>query len=172
MNSTIDFIDRKILKSLLTKGRSTFAELAAQVGLTAPTVHDRVKKLEKSRIIRGYTAIVNPVMLGYDIKALVSITTSTSVPSREYEAKLAEIAEIQECFSVAGEETYVALVLTRNPRSLEQLLQRIKSLPGTLSTRTSVVLSSPISRHTLPLDEDVREFRGEQATLAQSQGAH
>jgi Lrp/AsnC family leucine-responsive transcriptional regulator len=164
-SSSIDFVDRKILGALLSKGRSTFAELAAQAGLTAPTVHDRVKKLERCGIIKGYTATVNPAMLGYDIIAMVSITTSAAVPAREYEARLAEISEIQECMSVAGEDTYMTRVMTKNSRTLEQLLQRIRAIPGTVSTKTAVVLSSPISRHTLPQEDDVREFPGEKSAL-------
>ncbi len=170
MDISFDFIDKKILKALLNKGRSTFAELAAQVGLTAPTVHDRVKKLERSGMIKGYTTLVNSPMLGYHITAFLSITTSTRVTGREYESRLADISEIQKCYSVAGEETYVALVITRNPRTLEQLLQRIKSIPGTVAINTKVVLSSPINRNTLPLpaDEEVREFPGDQPALARS----
>src|SRR3972149_7024454 len=105
MSAPIDFIDRQILKALLSKGRSTFAELAAQVGLTAPTVHDRVKKLERTGVIEAYSASVNPSTLGYEISAFIGITTTASVSSREYEARLNEISEIQECFSVAGGET-------------------------------------------------------------------
>ncbi len=167
MNSvTIDFIDRKILRALLSKGRSTFAELAAQAGLTAPTVHDRVKKLERSGIIKGYEATVNPAMLGYEITAMVGITTAANVSSRDYETRLTEISEIQECHAVAGEQTYIARVLTKNTRTLEQLLQRIKSIPGTVGTKASVILSSPISRHTLPQEDDVREFPGEKPAIA------
>ena len=166
MNSlSIDFVDRKILKALMSKGRSTFAELASQAGLTAPTVHDRVKKLERCGIIKGYTANVNSAMLGYEITAMVSITASANIPSREYEASLAELSEIQECFSIAGEETYMARVLTKNPQSLEKLLQHIKAIPGTVSTKTAVVLSSPIDRNSLPHDDEVREFSGEKPAL-------
>jgi Lrp/AsnC family leucine-responsive transcriptional regulator len=161
LNGAIDFTDRKILSALLSKGRSTFAELAAQVGLTAPTVHDRVKKLERGGIIEGYTAIINPSSLGYDITAMVSIVTDAKAASNDYESRLAEISEIQKCLSVAGEETYVVFVLTRTPKTLERVLQRIKSIPGTVSTKASVVLSSPISRHTLPQEDDVREFTSE-----------
>lgn len=168
MNGSIDFTDKKILSALLSKGRSTFAELASQVGLTAPTVHDRVKKLERSGVIEGYTANINPAALGYDITAMVRITTVADVISQDYESQLSEISEIQQCFSVAGEETYVALVLTRTPKTLETVLQRIKRIPGTMSTKTSVVLSAPISRHTLPQEDDVREFRTESATKSAS----
>jgi Lrp/AsnC family leucine-responsive transcriptional regulator len=163
LNGSIDFTDKKILSALLSKGRSTFAELAAQVGLTAPTVHDRVKKLERSGVIEGYTANINPASLGYDITATVA-----DVTSQDYERRLSEISEIQQCFSVAGEETYVALVLTRSPKTLETVLQQIKSIPGTTATKTSVVLSAPISRHTLPLEDDVREFPAESSTKSAS----
>ena len=78
MSAPIDFIDRQILQALLSKGRSTFAELAAQVGLTAPTVHDRVKKLERTGIVEGYSASVNPSTLGYEINAFIGITTATN----------------------------------------------------------------------------------------------
>ncbi|MGH9323910.1 MAG: Lrp/AsnC family transcriptional regulator [Vicinamibacteria bacterium] len=161
LNGTIDFTDRKILSALLSKGRSTFAELAAQVGLTAPTVHDRVKKLERSGIIEGYTAIINASSLGYDITAMVHIVTDAKIASSEYEKHLSEISEIQKCFSIAGDETYVVFVLTRTPKTLEKVLQRIKSIPGTVSTKASVILSSPISRHTLPHEDEVREFPSE-----------
>ncbi len=157
-NGSLDFTDRKILSALLSKGRSTFAELAAQVGLTAPTVHDRVKKLERSGVIEGYTAIINPASLGFNISAMVSITTSTSVSAPDFEQSLAEIPEIQTCYSVAGEESYVAIVLTRTPKTLEKLLQRIKAIPGTVATKASVVLSAPVSRHNLPMDDEVQEF--------------
>ena len=92
---------------------------------------------------------------------MVSITTDSEVSSQDYESHLAEISEIQQCFSVAGEETYMALVLTRTPKTLEKVLQRIKGIPGTMSTKTSVVLSAPIARHTLPQEDDVREFPAE-----------
>lgn len=168
LNGSLDFTDKKILAALLSKGRSTFAELASQVGLTAPTVHDRVKKLERSGVIEGYTAIINPASLGYDITAMVRITTDADAMSQDYENHLAEVPEIQQCFSVAGEETYVALVLTRSPKTLENVLQRIKSIPGTTSLKTSVVLSAPISRHTLPQEEDVREFPSESSSKSAS----
>lgn len=175
MSEPIDAVDRQILRALLTKGRSTFAELAAQVGLTAPTVHDRVKKLERSGVIQGYSASVDASVLGLDLTALVSITTSATVASPEYEQRLSQISEIQECFSVAGEETYVARVITRDSRSLEQLLQRIKALPGTLRTKAKVILSAPIRRASLPLDErdDVSLFPPEAPhVFARSSSGH
>ena len=166
INGSIDYTDKQILSALLSKGRSTFADLAAQVGLTAPTVHDRVKKLERSGVIEGYTANINPTSLGYDITAMVRITTDAGISSEDYESYLAEISEIQQCFSVAGEEAYIAQVLTRTPKTLEKVLQRIKSIPGTASTKTSVVLSAPINRHTLPQEDDVREFAPAEASTS------
>jgi Lrp/AsnC family leucine-responsive transcriptional regulator len=153
MNEPIDSIDRHILKALLTKGRSTFAELAAQVGLTAPTVHDRVKKLERGGVIQGYSASVDPGLLGFDLKALISITTSPEISSREYLNLLSDIAEVQECYSVAGEETYVARIITQNSQTLEKLLLQIRALRGTVATKATVILSVPISRQSLPLEE-------------------
>lgn len=170
-NGSIDFTDKKILSALLSKGRSTFAELASQVGLTAPTVHDRVKKLERSGIIKGYTAIISPANLGYDITAMVSITIAANCAAQDYEDRLSSISEIQKCYCVAGDETYIALVLTRTPKTLEKLLQRIRSLPGTVSTKCAVVLSSPISRHTLPQEEEVQEFPRESPQSASVVGS-
>ena len=167
LNGSIDYTDKSILSALMSKGRSTFAELAAQVGLTAPTVHDRVKKLERSGVIEGYTAIINPASLGYNISAMVHITTEADASARDYEEALSRISEVQQCFSVAGEESYVVIVLTRTPKTLEKVLQSIRSIPGTLTTKASVVLSTPIARHTLPQEDDVREF----ATDASSESA-
>jgi len=161
MNEPIDSIDRRILKALLSKGRSTFAELAAQVGLTAPTVHDRVKKLERGGVIQGYSASVDPSLLGFDLKALISITASPEISAGEYVKLLSDIPEVQECYSVAGEETYVARVLTRSSRTLEKLLEQIRALPGTVRTTAKVILSVPISRQSLPpLDAQAAEVEG------------
>jgi Lrp/AsnC family leucine-responsive transcriptional regulator len=93
----------------------------------------------------------------------VHIVTDARVASTDFENRLSEISEIQQCFSVAGEETYVAFVLTRSPKTLEKVLQRIKSTPGTVSTKASVILSSPISRHTLPQEDEIREYPAEVA---------
>jgi Lrp/AsnC family leucine-responsive transcriptional regulator len=171
-NGSIDFTDRKILLALLAKGRSTFAELASQVGLTAPTVHDRVKKLERSGVIEGYTAIVNPGSLGYDITAIVSISVEPNVSVPDYVDRLEEISEIQKCFSVAGADDYVAIVLTRTPKTLERVLQRMRSLPGTRSTKAAIVMSNPISRHSLPREDDVREFPTETAPATVASSSH
>lgn len=157
-NSIIDLTDKNILSALLAKGRSTFAELATQVGLTAPTVHDRVKKLERSGVIEGYTAIINPSSLGYYITGIVNIVTEASVVSKLYEQQLSKISEIQRCFSVAGDETYIAIVLTQTPETFEVILNQIRAIPGTLTTQSSVVLSTPISRHTLPQIKGIRAF--------------
>ena len=89
---------------------------------------------------------------------MVSITTSTSVSARDFENSLMDIPEIQTCYSVAGEESYVAIVLTRTPQTLETLLQRIKAIPGTVATKASVILSAPISQHSLPLEDKEDEF--------------
>jgi Lrp/AsnC family leucine-responsive transcriptional regulator len=135
-------IDRQIVSLLAADGRMSFTDLGKETGLSTSAVHQRVRRLEKRKVIRGYRASIDPNALGLPLTAFVSIRAFD--PSTEDDAprKLAKIEGIEACYSVAGEEAYILKVRVASPSALEALLSEIRSRAG-VSTRTSVVLSVP-----------------------------
>jgi len=138
----VDDIDRALLEALRATAKATYAELGRRVGLSAPAAHERVAKLEASGVITGYHAAVAPAALGLGVTALVGILQADqSEPDRIAEA-LRDLPEIEDCWFVAGEETYVVKVRVPDMPSLEQTILTLNRIPGVARTRTTVVLSS------------------------------
>ena len=138
-----DGIDRQLLVALRANGRSTYAELGRLVGLSAPSVHDRVGKLEAAGHVTGYHAEVAPSSLGLGVSALVGIFTREGVEQDDVAGRLRGVAAIEDCWAVAGEETFVIKVRAADVDALEQTLGVLRRIRGVARTRTTVVLSTP-----------------------------
>ena len=121
------------------------------VGLKPPAVHDRVKRLEQRGFLRGYSARIDTRKLGIELIAFVSAYTTADVDYDAFTAAIAALPEVGEIHSVAGDESYILKVLTRSTTHLDELITRVKSVPGVLRTKTTVVLSTPFARVGLPL---------------------
>ena len=134
--------DREILRLLATDGRMSYTDLGKATGLSTSAVHQRVKRLEKAGVISGYRALIDPAALGMALTAFSSITPIDVAHPDNYPDLLAEIREIESCWSVAGEESYILKVRTTTPAALEDLLGRVRAVAN-VSTRTTVVLSTP-----------------------------
>lgn len=119
----------------------SFTDLGKATGLSTSAVHQRVKRLEKRGIIRGYRAVLDHELVGLPLTAFVSITPIDPSEADDYPERLREITEIESCWSVAGEESYILKVRVVKPRKLEDLLARIRSAAN-VSTRTTIVLST------------------------------
>jgi Lrp/AsnC family leucine-responsive transcriptional regulator len=149
MNSVIeslDELDLTILDALQRNARSTFAELGTIVGLRAPAVHDRVKRLEQRGYIRGYGAKLDALRLGLQLTAFVSCYTTPDCAYDEFTRALGEMPEVCEIHSVAGEESFICKVATRSTQHLDELLAKLKATPGMARTRTTIVLGMPFDR--------------------------
>ena len=138
----VDEKDLEIVKALQKDARATYADIAREVGLSPSSVHDRVRKLEDSGIIKAYRAEVDPQALGLYVTALVSVMPLDPKQPDDLPARVEAFPEIEDCFSVAGDENYVLKVRTRTPIDLEDLLRRLRENAG-VHTRTTVVLSTP-----------------------------
>ncbi|MGY1770584.1 Lrp/AsnC family transcriptional regulator [Blastococcus sp. SYSU D00813] len=138
----IDAVDRRLLELLQANGRASYAELARQVGLSAPAVHERVGKLEAAGVITGYRAVVDPMAVGLDVTALVSVIESDSVDETGVEAALAAMPEVEDCWRVAGSEGYVLKVRVADIPALEAAISALNRIRGVARTRTTVVLST------------------------------
>ena len=138
----VDATDRALIAALRANARATFAELARTVGLSAPAVHERVRRLETAGIVTGYHASVAPAALGLGVSALVGIHQSDDVEQDDLAARLAEVPVIEDCWFVAGEEAFVVKVRVPDVDALEHTLAVLRRIPGVARTRTTVVLST------------------------------
>ena len=120
----------------------SFTELARETGLSVSAVHQRVRRLEKRGVIRGFAAILDHEEIGLPITAFVSIKPIDPAAPDDAPEKLAHLTAIEACHSVAGDESYILKVRVAAPGDLEDLLQQIRAAAN-VSTRTTVVLSTP-----------------------------
>jgi Lrp/AsnC family leucine-responsive transcriptional regulator len=146
----MDAVDRLLLAALRANGRSTFAELAREVGLSAPAVHDRVGKLEASGVITGYHATVAPEALGYAVNALIGIFITDSADTEQIAGSLAALPQVEDCWFVAGEETYIVKVCVPDVGGLEAVIRDLNAVIGIARTRTTVVLSTKFEGRVRP----------------------
>jgi Lrp/AsnC family leucine-responsive transcriptional regulator len=148
----LDRVDLRLLAALQQNARSTYAELGALVGLKPPAVHDRVKRLESRGFVRRYAAQLDARRVGYELTAFVSAYCASDLDYDAFTAGVQALAEIIEIHSVAGDETYLLKVVTRDTAHLDDFLTRLKRIPGVARTRTTIVLSTPFERGGLPVE--------------------
>ncbi|HKC29074.1 MAG TPA: Lrp/AsnC family transcriptional regulator, partial [Jatrophihabitans sp.] len=112
------------------------------VGLSAPATHERVAKLEAAGVITGYHAAVAPEALGFAMNALIGIFLTDSPDTDAVLAALTAIPVVEDCWFVAGEETFVVKVRVADVAGLETTIRQLTAVPGVARTRTTVVLST------------------------------
>ncbi|MEV5651564.1 Lrp/AsnC family transcriptional regulator [Nocardia sp. NPDC052254] len=137
----LDDIDRLLIRELMADGRATLSNLAEKASLSVSAVQSRVRRLEARGVIRGYTAKVDPEALGQMLSAYVAITPLDPSQPDDAPALLQHIPGIEECHSVAGEESYMLLVRVASPRHLEQLLAEIRATAN-VRTRSTIILQT------------------------------
>ncbi len=137
MTTQLDDIDRQILDLLQRDARMTNAAIAAEVGLTAPSVFERVRKLEQRGIICGYTINIDPAALGKTMTAFIRVTAAFD---ERYEAGIVAIsqdADVLECYGLAGEDCLIIKTVVSDPAELNALLYRIR---GQVSVQHSITM--------------------------------
>ena len=142
----LDAIDLRILRVLQANARATYTEIGKAVGLSAPSAHDRVHRLEDRGVIRGYHAEVDPEVLGLGVLALVGVVPGANASLGAMEAAFAETRQIEAVYTVTGEESHLLVVRAHSLAELSEVLQRIRDIEGVAHTRTAVVLSTPVLR--------------------------
>ena len=138
----VDQRDLEIIAALQEDARATYADIGRRVGLAASSVHDRVRKLERSGAILGYRAVVDPEALGLFVTALIAVTPFDPTQPDDLPERIFDFSEVVDCLSVAGEANYILKVKTRTTGDLESLIQRLRE-KAEVHTRTTVVLSVP-----------------------------
>ena len=135
-------LDRRIVQLLAGDGRMSFTDLGRRTGLSTSAVHQRVKRLEQRGLITGYGASLDHDQMGLPLTAFISIRPIDPSQPDDSPERLRGITEIESCWSVAGDESYILKVRVATPSDLEALLARVRSAAN-VSTRTTIVLSTP-----------------------------
>ncbi len=138
----MDAIDLRLIGLLQENGRSSFAELARTVGLSAPAVHERVGKLEASGAIRAYRAEVDHAAVGLGVTALIGIVEDSAADTDDVLAAVRAMPEVEACYFMAGVESYQLIVRVGTIAELERLIVKINRTAGVASTRTAIALST------------------------------
>ena len=138
----LDDLDIKVLNMLQRNARTKRNEIAEKIGLSLPSVSERLNKLEEKGFIQGYFAKLNRKSFGYDILAYVFVTMESSKHYKTFINKAEKIPEIIECHSVLGEGSHLLKTIAKNTEALEKLLGEIQSWPGVISTKTTFILST------------------------------
>ena len=147
----IDETDARILELLQRDGRESYAEVGVAVGMSGPSAHERVKKLEARGVIKSYAAIVDPTMLGYGVLAYIFIKQVPGTIATDMTGDFVSIDEIEECHHLAGEADYLLKVRATDTRHLERVLHRIQQVGHVFTTETQMVFSSAFERRPLRL---------------------
>lgn len=145
----IDSTDLLLASLLIQDGRSTLKSLAEASGLSVSAVQARVRRLEADKIVRGYTADVDPDAIGLPLAAVMAITPLDTAHEYDIPDRLEGMSEIEACHSVAGEDSFMLFVRVASPTALEALIREIRRRAN-VSTRTTVVLQTFFERHARP----------------------
>lgn len=150
----MDSLDHAALTRLMIDGRVSWADLGQELGLAATSAAERVRRLEREGVITGYAALLDPVAVGADLTAFVAVSLAGTDARESFLQAASGLDEVAEIHHVAGEDDYLLKVRCPGTRGLERLVSDgLKSLPGVLRTRTTVVLSTVKESTVVPLGE-------------------
>ena len=138
----VDALDIKILNLLQENARIKRKDIAEKVGLSVPSLSERITKLENAGVIKGYYTKLNPKAFGFDIVVFISVIMDSSKNYKNFRSNVSRTPEIVECYTVLGEGSHLLKAIVKNTAELEKLLSKIQSWLGVTRTITSYVLSS------------------------------
>ena len=138
----MDSIDAGIIRCLTKDARMNASQISQKVNLSVSAVIERMKKMEASGLIRGYTAIVDEKLAGYNVQAMISIRLEHPKYNQEFNRQMCNHLCVMECFYITGDFDYVARIGVSSTDELTKVLHDIKQIPGVSLTRTYVVLDN------------------------------
>jgi Lrp/AsnC family leucine-responsive transcriptional regulator len=138
----MDDLDNEIVGILRENGRVSWRDLGATVGLSSNAAAERVAKLQRTGVVRGFTAIVNPAAGGRAIEALVGVTLMPGTDSDEFATLAAKLHPVTEVLHLAGRPDYQLRVACRDTTELDALLRTLRLRLGAADTDTTVILRS------------------------------
>lgn len=152
----IDKIDMTILSILQDSGRTSNADIARAVGMAPSAVLERMRKLERKGVIRGFEAVLRPKDVGFTLTAFTFVRADEGVGSTDIGKALARVPGVLETHYTAGQDSYLLKVRARDTEHLQLILQQFGAIPGVRDTRTTVVLTTLKETRSLPLADDAQ----------------
>ena len=151
----MDAIDQQIMSRLVRDGREPYADLARAVGLSLSATKRRVDRLVATGAIRGFTAVVDPVVMGWVLSASIELYTTGTVPAERMRQDLDAMVEVVAASTVSGGADAVLRVVAADAGHLERVISRLRDLPYVQQTSTVLLLSTLLSRPTPLTSDDV-----------------
>jgi Lrp/AsnC family leucine-responsive transcriptional regulator len=153
--AALDAIDRRILALLQENAKLPQAEVAKAVGLTAPSVNERIRKLERGGFIRGYAALLDERKLGYDITAFIEVFIEHPKFEEDFIGIMGTLDEVLECHHITGEFSILLKVRVTDMTAFRRLLiEKLNSVRGVRQTRTLMVLSTSKEAHRIRVEHE------------------
>jgi DNA-binding Lrp family transcriptional regulator len=142
----VDELDQRIVAALVANARATYAEIGAQVGLSAPAVKRRVDRLRAAGAITGFSATVDPAALGWTTEAYVEVFCRGRTSPADIRAAVSRYPEVTGAATITGEADALLHIRAADVRHFEQVVERIGAEPFVVRTRSVIVLSRLVSR--------------------------
>lgn len=136
----MDKIDEKILKNLLVDARLSARQMGIKLGMSTVTILSRIKKLEKEKIIKGYTAIIDHEKLGYDLTAIIEIIAKKDIV--DIEEKLSKFENVCGVYDITGNADTIIIAKFKERNELSKFVKSLSSMPNVENTVTHVVLNT------------------------------
>src|SRR5690349_1764320 len=150
----MDAIDRQLIEALRLNGRSSWAELGRVVGLSGPSVQERVRRLEERGVILGYRAIVAPSEVGLGTSALIGLFQRDDVETDDIVDQVREIPAVEDCWFVAGNHELVVKIRVADVSRRGDVVDSLSRVNSVVRTRTTVVLTTHWEGSPAPLPDE------------------
>lgn len=162
---TVDRYDLRLLAELQRDGHATNSALGEQVHLSSSQVSRRVQRLQEAKVIDHYAAILDPAAVGLHVVAftLVTLDRQGANSGEKFEREVAQLPQVLECFSLAGEADYILRVVTPDLASFSEFMNmRLLRISGVTTVRSNITLNKVKQTHILPLDHVMRPLESKQ----------
>ena len=143
----MDDLDRQLISCLLMDGRASFAAIGDRIGLSAPAVKRRMDRLLADGVISGFTAVLDPDLVGWSTEAYVAVHCKGAISPEELRSAFSRVPEVHAAATISGQADAMLRIVARDVRDLERALERVRTETSQIDhTETSIVLSRLIDR--------------------------
>jgi Lrp/AsnC family transcriptional regulator, leucine-responsive regulatory protein len=150
----MDTFDLKIINRLMDNSRIKWADLASEVGLSAPATAERVNRLVEQGVIKEFGVLVDSEKVGSELAAFVAVSLERPENRAPFLELVNQLEEVQECHHIAGEDDYLLKIRSRNTKDLDRVISHeIKGLKGVIRTKTTIVMDTTKETFRLPLQK-------------------
>ncbi|MEH6937715.1 Lrp/AsnC family transcriptional regulator [Bacillus sp. JJ664] len=148
----MDTYDLKIINRLMDHSRIKWADLAAEIGLSAPATAERVNRLVEQGVIKSYGVLIDAEKVGSELTAFVAVSLDRPENRAPFLELINELEEVQECHHIAGEDDYLLKIRSKNTKDLDRVISHeIKGLKGVIRTKTTIVMDTTKETFRVPL---------------------